>query len=107
MVHVLVTLTGPVTPAPPNALAVPAVPVTTQPLTTRPDAASVQVKVTSTSLVYQEFAPGVPLVIAHVIVGAILSIRIGPKLVVAKFVAWSVAVAYPNHPVVGLSAVRR
>src|SRR5688500_2429338 len=63
IVQVLVTLIGPVTPVPPAALALPSetVPEATQPPVAIPAAASEQVKVTTTLLVYQPLVPAVPL----------------------------------------------
>ena len=54
-----------------------------QPLEAMPESRSVQVKLTTTSLVYQPLVPSVPLVMAQVMVGGTVSSRMGPKEVVA------------------------
>src|SRR5687768_11542367 len=78
-VHVVVTLTGPVCGRPAGAVPpVPNVPVAVQPLAAIPESRSPHVNVTTTSLRYQPLLPGVPLVMAHVMVGGVLSTRTGP-----------------------------
>src|SRR5688572_20519773 len=62
IVHVVVTLTGPVTPVPPGAPGEPsaAVPEATQPAIAIPERPSEHVNVTRTLLVYQPLLPAVP-----------------------------------------------
>src|SRR5688572_16982649 len=62
IVHDEVTLTGPVTPIPPGALALPSatVPDATHPAIAIPERPSEHVNVTRTLLVYQPLLPAVP-----------------------------------------------